>query len=326
MNLGNLYKSIFLEVSALTAVFLSRNFYTVFIFFILHSLASFLISQIIVTLIPKRYSGKNIQKLLFFTFLNTVIIFVGYLASLYFVVVLFRKHKEKIKYEISFIDPFQELNIIPTVKRQLGEGITNIDFQIMPKEIKLRILKTFSSEINYFAIRIMKNLLMDNDSEIRLYSFETISRIKNNISKKINLELEKLKNANSAIDKARINKTLASLYFDMLELEISEESLKNFYITKAFNHIQEAEKIINDGEILFIKGKIFKYQKDYEKALDCFEMALKYRFDEHKVLPLIAEIYFEKGEYKKIKEVFRRDYSLKIDYTTSPFYEIWEGN
>jgi len=326
MNLGNLYKSIFLEVSAITAIFLSRNFYTVFIFFILHSLASFLISQIIVTLIPKRYSGKNIQKLLFFTFLNTVIIFVGYLASLYFVVVLLRKHKDQIKYDISFIDPDQDLNIIPSIKRQLGEGLISLNFEKMPKEIKFKILKTFSNEINTFSIKIMKNLLMDNDSEIRLYSFETISRIKNDISKKINSEIEKLKISNSVIDKARINKTLASLYFDIFELEISEESLKNFYINKTFNHIQEAEKIIGDGEILFIKGKIFKYQKDYEKALDCFEMALKYRFDEHKVLPLIAEIYFEKGEYKKIKEVFKRDYSLKIDYTTSPFYEIWEGN
>jgi len=326
MNLENLYKSIFLEISALSAVFLSRNFYAVFIFFILHSLASFLISQVIVTLIPKRYSGRIIEKLLFFTFLNTVIIFIGYIASLYFVVVLLRKHKNRIKYDVISMDPTKELNIIPSIKRQLGEGLLSLNFEKMPKETKIKMFKIFSAEVNQFSIKIMKNLLMDVDGEIRLYSFETISRIKNEISRKINLYLEELKNADSNINKARIHKNLAILYFDMFEFEIVEDSLKNFYINKSIYHIEETEKIIGDGEILFIKGKVFKSKKEFEKALDYFNMAMKYRFDEHKVIPEIAEIYFEKKEYNKIKEIFKKDYSLKIDFATSSLYEIWEGS
>ncbi len=322
MNPTNLYKSFFLELAAVTSIIISQKYYAIFTFFIFHFMASFLISQIIVALLPKNYKKNLLANTFFFTILNTVTLFVGYIASFYFVTVLLRKIKTKIKYDINTIN-ISQLSIFPETRRILGEGIANIDISKISKNIKLNILETLSKDISPINIRIIKNLLIDNDSEIRLYSFQTLNRIKNEISSQINLTLKELEKPQDNFEKAKIHKKLGLLYYEIFEIDIMEESLRSFFIEKSLFHIKEAEKIIGDGELLYIRGMIFKAKKEYEKALRLFDLSLRFRFDEHKVLPQIAEIYYEKKEYDKVKEIFKRDYTLKIDLNTYMYYQIW---
>ena len=325
MNPSNLYKSIFFEVAAITSIFLSRGFYTVFIFFVFHSFASFLISQIIISLMPKNYKKRTFYNLILFTVLNSVTLFAGYIASLYMVMVLLKKKKYEEKYEIKNINFLHLSSIFPQTRRIIGEAIANLDPSKISKEVKMNLLKVFDKEISPVSIRIIKRLLTDPDNEIRLYSFQALNKIKNEMSEKINTALSELQKHQEPYEKAKIHKKLALLYFDMFDLEISEESLKNFFIQKSLYHIEEAEKIIGDGELLFIRAKILKTQNDLQNALMYLQRALRYNYDEHIVLPLMAEIYYEMGEYNKIGEVLKRDFSLKIDPQTSPICEIWEG-
>lgn len=324
MNLSNLYKSIALEILAITSILFTRNFYSVFVFFSLHFIASFLISQVLILLLPSNYKRNKFTNLIFFTIFNWITLFLGYLASLYLVIIFLKKIKFTPKYDIKTIN-YSLLLTFPKTQRLIGEGSANLDFSKASKEIKMNLLKTFNQEITTVSVRLIKNLLMDSDGEIRLYSFQTLNKIRNELSQKINDTITELKNLKENMEKANANKKLATYYFDMFEIEVSEESLKPFFMEKSLYHIKEAENILGDGELLFIKGKIYKAKGDYEQALDFFDLALKYNFDEHKVLPLIAEIYYEKQDYYKVKQIFKKDYSLKLDLNTSQIYEIWEG-
>ncbi|MEF3280070.1 MAG: hypothetical protein K6357_03795 [Elusimicrobiota bacterium] len=325
MNPGNIYKSIFLEISSIAVIIFSKTFPSVLAFFILHGLASFLISQIIISLMPANYKKKYLFNLFFMTVLNTATLFLGYAASFYLATVLLRKQKMSAKYDICSIDSSQ-LMLFPSVKRELGEGSASLSGKKIPKEIKLKIMETFSKEITPESIKIIKNLLTDEDYEIRLYSFQALNSLKNEINLKINEALNELEKEKDNFKKAQINKKLALFYFDMFDLELSEESLSDFFIERSLYHLNLAEEFMGDGELLFIKAKIMNIKGEKLAAIDFFNKAVKYGIDEHMAYPLIAEIYFELKNYQKVREILSKDFSIKLDFHTKPIADIWEAH
>ncbi len=324
MNPANIYKSVFLEISAISVLIMERNFSGVLIFFLLHGIASFLISQIILSLMPSPYRKKLSVNLFFMTLFNTATLFLGYAASFYMAVVMMRKQKLGEKYEISSVNASQLL-FFPSVKRQLGEGAASVDPSNLPKETKLKIMAAFSGEIRPEAVRVIKSFLSDGDDEIRLYSFQTLNRMKSGINEKINSALLELEKEQDDYKKALLEKRLALYYSNMFNLEISEDSLMSFFMEKSLFHLSKAEAFMSDAELLFLRGQIMFAKKEYEKALDAFEKALRYGMDGHAVYPLIAEIYYMRKDYEKVRETLKKDISLKLDFHTMPIALIWEG-
>lgn len=323
MNPINLYKSIFLEISAITALLLSRTFPTVFAFFFMHGLASFLISQIILALMPAGYRKKYALNLFFMTLFNTATLFLGYAASFYLVTVLLRKQKARPHYDTETLS-YANLLLFPKIKRQLGEGAAALTGRDIPKDTKLKIMAAFAREITPEAIRVIKNFMSDDDSEIRLYSFQTINRLKNDINVQIDDALNTLEKESDSFKKAQINKKLALFYSHMFNLELSEESLRNFFMNKSMHYLSQAEEFMGDAELLFLRAQIMSLQSDYDGALEYFEKSVKYGLDGHTVYPLMAEIYFSRGEYNKVREILSKDFSLKLDFHTRPLAEVWE--
>lgn len=324
MNPVNIYKSVFLEISALTLIILERNFLGVFAFFALHALASFLISQIIMAMMPSAYKKNFSINLFFLTIFNTATLFLGYAASFYFVTVMLRRQKLGEKYEIASLNPSQ-LIFFPSVKRQLGEGAAAVDPANLPKETKLKIMAAFSQEIKPEAVKIIKNFLSDSDDEIRLYSFQTLNRLKSEINSKIHSALLEFEEEKDPYKRALIEKRLALYYSNMFNLEISEEALLSFFMDKAMFHLSNAESFMSDGELLFLRGQILFARKDYDGALEAFQKAARYGMDEHAVYPLMAEIYYIKEDYEKVREILKKDFSLNLDFHTRPIALIWEG-
>lgn len=326
MNPSTLYKSLFFEIAAIASIFLDTSFNTLLIFFSLHLIASFFISQVLVALMPKQYK-KNFNFTLFFiTLLNTATIFLGYFGSFYLCTVLLRRTKKTKNYQVEDINTFQ-LMFFPKIKRQLGEGAAKIgSIGKVPKDLKLKILETFLNDNSQEAVRVFKNFLSDEDREVRLYSFQAINRIKSEINRKIDLELDNLEKTDIPLEKAQSYKKLAFYYSYMFKMELNDEILMNFFIEKSLYFINLAKEIMSDEEILFLEAEIRFIRREFELAEDLLLKALKYGMDGHKVYPLLAEIYFEKKEFNKIKEILTKDFSLKLDYHTQPITELWESN
>lgn len=324
MNPNNIYKSILLEIFAMSALIIQRNFLGAILFFIFHSIASLLVSKMILTLMPSTYKKKLHVNLLFMTILNTATLSLGYVASFYVAVVMLRKQKFEERYEISSINTFN-LNFLPLVKRQLGEAAASTDFSYLAKETKLKIMEAFSSQIKPQTFRIIKKFLSDSDDEIRIYSFQILSKIKNDINEKINATFYELEKENDNYKKAILEKRLAVYYFDIFNLEISDEALMSFFIDKSMFHLSNAEKFMLDGELLFLKGQILFSKNKYDDALEAFEKAVKYGIDGNVIYPIIAEIHYIRNDYAKVREILKKDISLKLDFHTMPIAVIWEG-
>jgi len=214
--------------------------------------------------------------------------------------------------------------LFPAIKRELGEGAASLSGGKIPKETKLKIMSIFSKEINSKSLKIIKNFLTDEDNEIRLYSFQALSNIKNEINSRINEAFNELENEKDNFKKAQLNKKLALFYFQMFDLEISEESLQKFFIEKSMHHLSLAEEFIDDGELLLIKAKIMDVRGEPLAAIDALEKALKYGIDGNIIYPFMAEICFKLKDYKKVREILSKDFSLKLDFNTKPMVDIWE--
>lgn len=324
MNLNSLYKSIFFELTAILSLLIKRNIYSAFLFFIFHGIASFLISTFIITITPKEYKKRIKLNLVLFTVFNTVTLFIGYIFSFYLVFILLKKLKHQPVYKINTM--LNLYNIFPQVKRQLGEGVGNIIIgnKKLSRNMKLKVINTLLNEINYSSIKIIKNFLSDEDSEIRLYSYQILNDIKNKINKNI---VYNIKRIDEVIEnKGTIYKTLTNLYYQIIVIGIFDDFIKDFFINKVIEYLNKTEEFFSDYELLLIRADILKIKKEYDKALFYYDKALKYGVDDVLVYPNVAEIYFELKEYDKVKEIMTKEPRLKFYFHINPVVQTWGGS
>jgi tetratricopeptide (TPR) repeat protein len=323
--MSNIYKSIFFELLAILFLLCRRDFNGVIIFFIFHSIASFIISTVLVRLISNKYNKNHLLNIYFITVLNTLSVLVGYVASFYICIILTRKQKSNINYKIETLNIYDMISF-PEIRRQLGEGVINtLAENKISKDTKLKILDLFSMENNNIAIKIFKFFVADNDTEIRMYSFQSLNRLKNDINKKINMAMNELDKATTNYKKAECYKKLAFYYSYMFKMELSENELRDFFIDKTLYYIKLFKEIMSDGEIIFLEGEIYFIRKEFDTALELLNRSLKFGINTYMVYPVIAEIYFEKKEYQKIRETLNSDFSLKLNFSLYPIVNIWEG-
>lgn len=320
MNIKNqLYISVFLELSAIASITAGRDFGFVILFFILHFAASFIITHIIITTSSLK-SKKKILIHILLTALNTATFIAGYIISVYLLRRYLKKFKEYVYLDLERINP----NIIfdfPLTKRNIGEGAAYLYISSAPKNIKENIINKFSFENTNQGIEIINRLKNDPDYEIRLYAFQRINFLKKKIVESINNALSDFKKNEK--DFYTI-KRLIFLYWDFYNLGLADEGLSGFYIEKILYYIGLSEKIAGDGEIIFIKANIMKIKKDYETSLELFEKSLHYGMNTHTVYPLMAEVYYIIGDFKRVREILISDPTLKLDFNTYAITETWE--
>ncbi|MCX7641641.1 MAG: hypothetical protein N2Z20_03300 [Elusimicrobiales bacterium] len=314
-----IYTSILLELASISSILIGKNFIYVILFFLFHIIASLLISTILIQLIPKRYTYSKIFTLSFFTLINSITFFIGYLISFYFVFVILRKIKIRQNYKLNILSLPSTLDY-PKTKRNLGEGAYSEIDSSNTSIIKSRVIDKLSTENSKMSISLLKKYINDPDYEIRMFAFQKISTIKNTIISQIKELIEYFKkNPNDFYTLKRI----AILYWEIYNLGIGDDALKNFYISQINFYISKAQAIAGDGELLFIQANLMKELKDYDEALKLLEKSLLYGANPHDVLPIMAEIYYYKNDYEKVREILSKESSLKYDINTSNLTDLW---
>ncbi|GAB6072215.1 hypothetical protein JCM14244_05920 [Venenivibrio stagnispumantis] len=336
MNYKKLSISLLLEMSAI-AFLLMNNLYGIIVFYTFHSLASFILSLVLYPLIPIKFKIRNNK--IFFIFFVTLIqiatLLVGYIFFIFIVLWLLR-HQEKP--EEKFLDKFSysEIFEFPSVKRQFGESaIIEVLTGKTQKATKLKLVSLLSEFKSKEAIQVIKTLLSEKDDEIRLMSFGIINKIETKINREIKEKLDILEKKLDNLEKAYIYKDLAKLYWELVYLEIADKEIEKFLLEKVKYYIEESKKFgLEDAEIFFLEGRvlleIYK-EKEFlkkiilEQALNKFLEAIKYKYPKEKVYPYIAEIYFYKKEYKRLKEILQEIKDIaKYDFKLYPILEVWE--
>ncbi|MDD2567922.1 MAG: hypothetical protein PHS10_08040, partial [Thiovulaceae bacterium] len=125
------------------------------------------------------------------------------------------------------------------VERAFGEGSMYelLQNDYVSTSLKIKAIVSMSDNLSQKNISIIKHTLSSNNDEVRLFSFAVIDKIERGINQKIHKNLGKFKTHVNPKKKAAIAKELASLYWEMIYYELSEDSLRDYLLEEVVKYI-----------------------------------------------------------------------------------------
>ncbi len=228
---------------------------------------------------------------------------------------------------ISFFNSKEFLNNpYPKVKRVFGEGAisdiaTNPDNQSQNKMKAALFMANHPSKTNY---TMLKNLLSDQDNEVRLFSFSQLSSMERELNEKISKKLQEYNDSKDLDKKAEIASELSSLYWEFIYFGLSDEEINSIIIQKVEQYANIALKRDKDSANLYILlGKSAFFKESLDEAKEFFTKAVKLGGSKASIMPYLAEITFKEGNYDDVKKYLSLIDPSKLSSKIEPIYNQW---
>ncbi len=328
-----LYMSFLLELISLAFFINMKSFYFLLMLLLLHSIALFIVISFLTMLIPKRFKDrKRAVFTLFFIVFPTL--YVGYIFAV--IVTLYLLRKQKIDtYQPSKIPSLEEV-LTEEVKfsgRIIGESalalLKDLSGNINPSRLETILSYTLnlnSSEI----ISSLKRVLSSSEDIVRLYAFGAIQKTEKKLNETLHFLKEKLnKGKISPEEKAYVYYQIASIYYTFVHYHIADQEFRDYMLKEALEHAQKSIEAKAIPEAKLLLAKIYIEAKEFDKALSYLEeVANKKELDPVSYIVPLAEIYYEKRDYKKVKSLFteHKELELLLDVDVNFVVRFWRGS
>jgi tetratricopeptide (TPR) repeat protein len=190
----------------------------------------------------------------------------------------------------------------------------------------MKALSAMAENMTQKNIGMIKHSLSDRDDELRLYSFSLISSMEHGLNNKIHEASLRYKNAEDEKDRADAAKELALLYWEMVYFDLSDEVLKNYLMNEALKYAKIAIAArTHDNSINVLLGKIYLAKEEFDNATTEFVIAIESGVDFEYIIPYLAELYFQRGNYTSIRSMLSLVESLKMSVTMYPVVAQWRS-
>ncbi len=308
--MDKIYYSAFCEILSLGTIFIKNIYLAVFLFFLFHGIAIFLLSLIVSILLKKKINiEQNFYYILTVFFLIGFFgLILGYIFLLVTIFILEQKEKSPVKIFEKFTINEIYNEDFKFNGRKFGESSINIikSTKNSSKDFSEKIFLYIQENLDPNIITIVKENISSNIDEIRLMAVSLISKIEKDLNEKIYMLNEKIKEEDlSDENKAEIYADLGHIYWEFIVFKIADEEMKNFFIEKAIFYINESLKIKESFSAYFLLGRIYLYVKDYTKAKEYLIKAYSSNNKrKNKVAPYLAECYFYEKKYDIVKKIF----------------------
>ena len=307
------------DAIAFSSLILEDNNIKVLLFLSAHSIASLMLSFVIyIYLLPKKYKYQKILVLLFIFIFVFFIPFLSYVAFFIFSLILKAQKVKEIKFNYLESNKLFLTDEVLTIERFFGEGalLTYITNKNLNPDLRLKAFLIISDIISPTTINFMKLGLSDPIDEIRLLSFSII----NNLEKKINNEIFKIKNLleKKEGDEIKLKLQLSKLEWELIYLNLVDDTFQEILISEILAILDGIK--IKEAKILLIK--IYLLKKDYEKVKNILN-TLKI---DTETLPYFLEIHFYKKDYEKIKGLIKQYPEIKFIEKFYFIYRLWNDN
>lgn len=299
------------------------------LFYLIHATLSLIISLIASQFLVNKFTTKRFKYILFFWVLNIALPIVGYFMTIWIVYYLLHVVHEKQLQNVHFINMIEFENEFPEIQRVFGEAamgkLLGDDGGTSGSSLKMRALVSLAENASKSDVSLIKNRLSDKNDEIRLYSFAVIDNLEKGINGQIHEKMKLFEEAEESHSKAARASELAFLYWDLIYFELADSDLKTFitqevekYALIALEHNPHNEKI----NVLL--GKNYLAQQKIDKAQECFSKAIEDGVNMDYIVPYLAEIFFVKKDYKKVKELLGNTQGLHANAVLHPLVTQWE--
>ncbi|HQS66119.1 MAG TPA: hypothetical protein PLM93_02890 [Sulfuricurvum sp.] len=302
--------------------------WNIYRYFLLHTIASALLSWCQVKWLESRYPDERLKVFLFFFVFMVVTLSFGLLLSL--LIVIFGLLHVKVIEKTQTLDKIS-FNAIsddfPEIKRIFGEASLahTLNQSDARMQTKIKVLSALSEINTPEAITLIKQALSDESDEVRLYSFSLIDHFEKELNKKIHIALDALHQSKEISHKVQRYKTLALLYWDMLYYELADDNLKHYFLTKIQSIMSESLLLApHDEDLIMLQGRLYLFNGDINNAELLLHDTLEYSGTYTKAIcSYLAEIAFLKQEYWKIPSLIALYPSASLDLKMYGMQQVW---
>jgi tetratricopeptide (TPR) repeat protein len=302
---------------------------SLFSFYMYHLYFSSLIAGICAYFLRIRYEDRWLKNFLFLLFFNMAIPGIGYLFTLWLSYYLLTVEFVKVLKNTKMLNMEELDQEFPRVKRGFGEGsmVELMSNALAPQTLRMRALSTMAENMTQKNVALIKHSLSDKDDEIRLYSFSLISNMEQALNTKVHHTTLRYKNSRSADEKLAAAGELAFLYWEMIYFDLSDEILKKYLVEESYKYARELfVSDMSNTSINVLLGKIHLMRKEYEQATTHFIIAIENGVKREYIIPYLAELYFQSGNYKSIRSMLGVVGELEMNATLYPVVEQWRAH
>lgn len=297
--------------------------------YLVHAIISLIISIIASQFLIHIFETKRFKYILFFWVFNVALPVVGYLMTAWIVYYLLQVEYEKQLQNVHSINMIEFESEFPEIHRVFGEAsmdkLLSTEGGSGSSSLKMKALVSLADNATKNDVSLIKNRLSDKDDEIRLYSFAIIDNLEKGINGQIHDKMKLFGDAKDSKQKANRAEELAFLYWDLIYFELADSDLKKFITqeVKKYAHIA-LEYNPNNDKINVLLGKTYLAQNDVNKAQVYFTKAIDDGVNMDYIVPYLAEIFFIKKDYIKVKELLNNTKGLNANALLHQIVSQWE--
>ncbi len=259
---------------------------------------------------------KKIWSFIFLVIFNIMMVIVGPIFTILLYFYLTKEKKEVQELKTESIDMNQLKLSYPIVDKMYSEGpLENLlKDDKASEERKVNILSYITNKLHSDDIRLLHSTLSSRSDESRLLCFGAINQIEKKLNDQISDALKAIEITQNNKEKSSYKKKIAHLYWEFIYYQLVSKDLQDFYLNNAKDFALKALKDDYDKvELYLLLGKINLKMKLYDESLDALKEAIKSPYFREGALPYLAQLYFEKRDFKALKEVLNE--IKKIEYT-----------
>lgn len=299
------------------------------LFYLIHATISLFASIIASQFLIHKFQTKRLRYILFFWVFNIALPIVGYLMTAWIVYYLLNlKHEKQLK-NVRSINMIDFENEFPEIHRVFGEAamdkLLGSEGTANNSSLKMRALVSLAENASRSDVSLIKDRLSDKNDEVRLYSFAVIDNLEKGINGQIHEKMKLFENADNSKSKSKSAEELAYLYWDLIYFELADSDLKKFITQEVKKYALIAlEYNPNNEKVNVLLGKTYLAQNDVDKAQECFSKAIEDGVNMDYIVPYLAEIFFIKKDYVKVKELLNNTKGLHANALLHPIVSQWE--
>ncbi len=317
------------ELAALAVLFgLAQGTRELSLFFVLHGIASAALTVFAWATLPAEYrEPRHWVCALIFSFCFFVPL-LGPLGLLTALLVAFLLPKHKTHQPFAGVQTPEFVLSIQEPELTFGEG--GVKSLLLnpstPLPLRLKSLLALQNMPVRIVGPMLRELLSDPEDDIRLTAYGMLDAQEKKILDRIRSERERAASTEDAGIRLGSLRHLAELYWELVYADLVQGDLRLHALDTALDFVRQAEAV-SPGEpgIRFLHGRLELACRRPEAAEDAFRAAVARGIPESRVLPYLAEIAYQRGDYSYTRALMARIAGKQVTPLMAPLMRYWTG-
>ncbi len=271
---------------------------------------------------------KSFWSLMLLFLFNSIMIIVGPILTLLLYFYLSKADQKRQRRNFKTLDMDRLKITYPIVTRDYRQGpLENLLMnEKSSQKRKIEILSYLKENFHKDDMRIFYNTLSGKGDESRLFCFGAINQMEKKLNRRINDLSNKISKCDDLIKKSEYESEMAHLYWDFVYYRLISKDLEAFYLNNAKLYVQKALKIDpDDMRLNLLLAKIDLKMKNFGESAKTFEKVISNPLYKDSALPYLAQVYFEKRDFKKLRQILDEIKDIKYNTKILSLTSLYKG-